>query len=395
MEKERGKVMKVLRKSVIVVVLILMVGLLVFAKVYRDKKQNALWSSQWEDSLCTQFGNTYLESGILYHSGSYLRFCDNTSGKDDLICIDQSCSHKASKDSGCGAYVDCSVIGGVAIRGNHLMYIADSSDDYGMCSLYTANLEGKKRTKLGKLTMMDMVWDVLYHDNMVYVSYTRNLQDEEAGVEYGIYAYDLEERKGKKLFLEKGNGFSVDGLAMGEKMLYISYVCSDASKEDILKHSEDAEYEKKHNKSYVKGIDVSSGEVLTTLDGYGNNNILLFAQGHLFYTKDKDLYDYSEEDGTSKKINETGDLIALSGSDSGKVYFRGEDSKTQELLCFSYDIKTQKWDSWSAGDFFPEAISSDVLYGSDSSGSRGMISLEDLKKGDFSKAESYVSQWDE
>lgn len=390
--------MKRKRKIILLICLIALavISVLIFAvKTYRDKKQNALWSSDWEDSFCSQFGRSYTENGVLYHSGSYLRFCDNASGEDNLICVDQSCSHKGSRGSACGAYIDASIVGGVAIRGNHLLYVADSSDDYGLCSLYAADLEGKDRSKIGDLTRMDIILDVLYHENMVYVSYMQFMSEGEAETVYGIYAYDLEQRKGHELFQEEGNGFAPDGLAMGEKVLYMSYAYSDASKEDILAHSEDEEFDKNHTKFCVKGLDPVSGEVRESLEGYGNNNVLLYVQGHLFYTKGMDLYIYSESDSSSQKINEEGDLVALLGSRDGKAYFRGADRETNELLCLSYDIDTGKWTEQGTGDFFPEGISGDCLYGRDASSSLGWLSLEDFEKGDVSKVTVYESQWQE
>lgn len=390
--------MKGKRKNIFLICFIglAVVAVLTFAvKTYRDKKQNELWSLDWEDSFCSQFGRSYTENGVLYHSGSYLRFCDNASGEDNLICVDQSCSHKASGDFACGAYIDASIIGGVAIRGNHLLYIADSSDNYGLCSLYAANLEGKERSKIDDLTKIDMIFDVLYHGNMVYVSYMQDLREKESAMVYGIYAYDLEQREGHELFREEGNGFAPDGIAMGEKMLYISYAYSDASKEDILAHSEDEEFDKAHTKACVKGLDPVSGEVRESLDGFGNNNILLYVQGNLFYTKDQDLYIYSESDGSSMKINEKGDFIALPGSCDGKAYFRGYNEKTKELLCLSYNIDAGEWTEQSTGSFWPEGISGDCLYGSDASGSTGWMSLKDFEKGDISEMTVYESQWEE
>ena len=151
----KGKRKKFIAGGVLLV--ILAVGAAVGVKSYQDKMKNRLWSSKWEDSFCNLHNNNYMANGILYEQDCYIRFCDNASGKDDLICVDQNCSHEASKDSSCGAYVYASGLAGMAIRGNHIMYIAASKEDYGKCELYVANLEGKERKKLADLMEADVI----------------------------------------------------------------------------------------------------------------------------------------------------------------------------------------------------------------------------------------------
>lgn len=387
----KGKRKKFIAGGVLLV--ILAVGAAVGVKSYQDKMKNRLWSSKWEDSFCNLHNNNYMANGILYEQDCYIRFCDNASGKDDLICVNQNCSHEASKDSSCGAYVYASGLAGMAIRGNHIMYIAASKEDYGKCELYVANLEGKERKKLADLMEADVICDVLYHDNMIYVSYLQTQKDGQGSDIYGIYAYDLDKRKGYELFRKEGNGYCPDGMAMGDKWLYISYAYSDASKDEILAHSEDQQFEKNHMKTCVKGIDPVSGNVKKSLDGFGNNNVLLYKQGYLFYTKDQDLYCYSEESDSVEKINKKGDYIALTGGPEGKAYFRASDPKTGKLICAVYDIVDGRWSSQVTDPFFPEAVCGDNVYGSDSTDNLAWMPLKAVEKGDVSQVHAYESQW--
>lgn len=108
--------MKGKQKKIIIcgILLVLLVGAVIGIKSYQDKMKNRLWSSKWEDSFWNLNNENYMTDGILRQQDSYIRFCDNSTGKDDLICVDQNCSHEASKDSACGAYVYASQLQGIA-----------------------------------------------------------------------------------------------------------------------------------------------------------------------------------------------------------------------------------------------------------------------------------------
>ena len=96
--------MKGKQKKIIIcgILLVLLVGAVIGIKSYQDRMKNRLWSSKWEDSFWNLNNENYMTDGILRQQDSYIRFCDNSTGKDDLICVDQNCSHEASKDSACG-----------------------------------------------------------------------------------------------------------------------------------------------------------------------------------------------------------------------------------------------------------------------------------------------------
>lgn len=388
--------MKGKQKKIIIcgILLVLLVGAVIGIKSYQDRMKNRLWSSKWEDSFWNLNNENYMTDGILRQQDSYIRFCDNSTGKDDLICVDQNCSHEASKDSACGAYIYASQLAGIAIRGSHIMYVADSKDDYGKYALYVADLEGKDRRKLADLMQADQVYDVLYHGSMVYISYLQMEKDGQESTVYGIYAYDLQEKRGQNLFQEEGNNYTPDGMAMGEKWFYISYAYSDAAKDDILAHSENREFEKEHVRNCVKALDPVSGKVKESLDGFGNNNVLLYKNGYLFYTKDQDLYRYSEQNGSVEKINEKGDYIAMTGGAEGKAYFRMADPKTGKLMCAVYDIADGKWSSQVTEPFFAKAVRGDHVYGMDEEGNPAWIPLKAMEKGYVSKIHVYKSQWD-
>lgn len=93
--------MKGKQKKIIIcgILLVLFVGAVIGVKSYQDKMKNRLWSSKWEDSFWNLNNENYMTDGILRQQDSYIRFCDNSTGKDDLICVDQNCSHEASKET--------------------------------------------------------------------------------------------------------------------------------------------------------------------------------------------------------------------------------------------------------------------------------------------------------
>ena len=78
--------MKGKQKKIIIcgILLVLLVGAVIGIKSYQDKMKNRLWSSKWEDSFWNLNNENYMTDGILRQQDSYIRFCDNSTGKADL-----------------------------------------------------------------------------------------------------------------------------------------------------------------------------------------------------------------------------------------------------------------------------------------------------------------------
>ena len=67
----------------------------------------------------------------------------------------------------------------------------------------------------------------------------KNYTDDASKTILGIYKYDTGSEQGNVYFETKAYGFSFDGMVMGKDTLYMSYVCSNVSNSDVLKHKSD------------------------------------------------------------------------------------------------------------------------------------------------------------
>lgn len=382
-------------KGVLGVFGIALIAIVVVA-IYKYQTREVFWSEEWEDSYCSQFGKSYTSGGVIDYMGSYIYFCDNQTKKRNLICVDQNCSHKEESGSSCGAYIDASVFGGVALRGNHLLYIANSSKNYDMCSLYSADLEGKNRKKIADFIKMDMIFDVLYHQNMVFISYYNEADRNGEELTYGIYAYDFKAKKAWSFYEKKVTGVAADGMALSGNSLYVSYVYPDATKEDILKHKEDEEYEKKIQKCCIVKLNLEDGSLEKEIEGFGNNNKLLFVNGNLFYSRFSSenqnwIVCYEESQDVSQEIEKNADRIAILGSEDD-AYFQEYDSDLNKCKYFLYDIKEKKWKELGAGKFIPESFFGDYVYGY-LDGELSYLKSKDFYAGDTGNVVTYNTVW--
>lgn len=349
---------------------------------------------QMSDSI-TGYSEQYFEDGILYTDDNYIRFCSNDTNEDGLICVQPNCEHKQSRTQDCGAYVDNICTTGFAKRGDNIYYICseDSAEKY---SLYSENLEGKNRKKLVNLPRSNYIFEALYHDNTVYIAYMYKDYSSDSGeVELGIYKYDFESKKGNIYFKTKSYGFSFDGMVIGKDTFYMSYVCSNASNTDILKHKSDKNYEREHSQKFVKGLDIDSGKEKISLDGYGSNSTILYVAGKVFYSVGKSNYYYDESEGKKKKISDA-DLVPIKSTDKKYAYFMSYNEKTKKRIYMRYDASNDKMITMAEGDYFFCAVYGKKAYllNADSQKTEyAYVELADLVKGNLSGVKKYKSVW--
>lgn len=395
MEKSRKKWMAGIGIGVVCIVA-LIVGIRHYCA---NKADSVLAGMETEDDIVCKNGFQYMKTGMLYCSGDFIRFCDNESGQDGLICTDKNCSHGKGSKSECGARINAGVCGGVIKRGDSLYYIADEeSGDMGKCFLFSANLEGKDRKKLAELTQMDLISDVICHDNKIYISYKETPFDEKAEEAAGVYVYDLESGKGKKLFYLKGTNTDIYGMVFGEKDLYVSYAYSTASKEEILENRTDETFEETHRKMLVTRIDVTTGEQIKSFEGHAGNSTLLYVDGKVFYSVDQKPCYYDEKTKVTEKI-ESQELLPVYSNSQKYVYYTGYDSETQEAVYYRYDVKKKALEKMGTGDFIPSAVIDGTVYllETDEKGDDhyGFADVGIFKKKDTSSKTIYESVWKE
>ena len=175
----------------------------------------------------------------------------------------------------------------------------------------------------------------------------------------------------------------------------MSYVCSNVSNSVVLKHKSDKYYERKHSRKFVKGLDVKSGKEKVSLDGYGNNNTLLYVSGKLFYNAGKDNLYYDENTGETQKIS--GDnLIPVKSTDKQYAYFMSYDKKTKKRTYLRYDTSNDEMNIIAQGDYILCAVYEDKVYLSNAEGEKteySYIALYDFVKGDITGVKKYKSMW--
>ncbi len=372
------------------VLIILAVSVAVIGNIYYMDRQSAKRNGKSSgdmaglpDVLCRFDARSFSDQGMLYHDGQYIRYANAQTGDNDLICIDKNCRHDDKRNSDCGAYIDAGQVSGLAKRGKQIYYIA-ADRDTGDKSLYQANLQGKGRKKIADLITMDYISDVLYHQNMVYISYLEEPYEDQKPDIYGIYACDLKNGEGKQLFKLEGSGFALDGLAIVRNQLYFSYVCSNASNEEILKHSSDEKFILEHQERWLRAIDLKTGKESVAIEGYGSNMILPVCSEKIFYTNDDMNYYYDDKTKESVKFSDD-NLIPIYAVSEKRAYFLGDGSDKTKVKYYCYDTEKGELQVLGESDFYPDAILSKKAYVRDIEGNYGILDTEDFLKGDYSK----------
>ena len=184
----------------------------------------------------------------------------------------------------------------------------------------------------------------------------------------GIYKYDTGSEQCNVIFETKAYGFSFDGMVMGKDTLYMSYVCSNVSHSDVLKHKSDKYYERKHSRKFVKGLDEIRKKKKFLLDGY-EIIIRFYMFLKYFYNAGKDNLYYDENTGETQKIS--GDnLIPVKSTDKQYAYFMSYDKKTKKRTYLRYDTSNDEMNIIAQGDYILCAVYEDKVYLSNAEGEK-------------------------
>lgn len=334
------------------------------------------------DAVCLSGGDSYTDQGILYFDDHFIRFVNAETGMNSVICTDANCRHEDSRNSECGAYIGGGGCSGLVQRGERIYYLI-YDDESEKQILYSANLQGKDRTKIAELIKMNNVVDVIYHGQTVLISYV-NMDYEGDGLDTcGIYGYDMEKKEGKQYYQREGNGSAINSLLLRGDILYFSYHGSDATKEEILEHSEDEVFESEHKETVIKGIRLEDGEEVVSTEGYGSNCVLPYCDGKVFYTKDDINYYYDEKSKENVEINKE-NLVPVYSAIDGNVLFIGSGDVGKNLF-LQYDPDQLELKTLGESDLYPIAVLEKKTYVLLEDGEYGVLDTQDFLQGKYSE----------
>ncbi len=372
--------------------LIGIIGILIFLAVaglvygrYRKGRQGNGESGQFSalpDSVCLFGDNCYTDQGMLYFNDHFIRFANAETGTDSVICTDANCRHEDARDSECGAYLGGGGCSALVQRGERIYYLIYDGETEKQI-LYSADLQGKDRTKIAELIKMDTVANVIYHDQMILMSYVNIDYEGKEPDTCGIYGYDMEKKEGKLYYQREGNGSAINSMLLLGNILYFSYHGSDARKEEILKHSEDEAFETEHSKTEVKAICLDDGKEITSFEGYGSNCVLPYCSGKVFFTKDDCNYYYDEGSKESVKISED-NLAPVYSLVDGKVFYIAS-AKTGKYQYLQYDPEQSKMETLGESDLYAVAVLKKKTFVLLEDGGYGVLDTKDFLQGKYSE----------
>lgn len=368
---------------VAVIISALLLGVLFLVQWRKNSLSENTDMNHMDDSYSYFLGTQFSDEGILYNSGEYIRYADVESGEDGLICTEPSCEHKISRKSECGSVI-AGMMGGLAQRGDKLYYIADDKEKIGKSALYSMNLAGKERKKIAVLAGMQTISDVIYHGTKVYVLYS-NYDYSTDKNDFGVYCFDLEEKVGKNIYHNDRTALFLDGMVIGDGVIYFSYGTSDVSDEQIVAHASDEAYQEKHRISRVMGINLKTEKQVVELDGYGSNAVLPYAGGRIFFNKGSENYIYCIEEKKEVRISRDNLIPKHSEGFSDRVFYMKYNKKKQENIYYAYDVnKESLQELGSAGtEYSLFAVLPEFTYFLDDNSRYAYLQTEDFLKGNF------------
>lgn len=388
--------------GIVGVVFVLLISFLVlFHLLSNGKKQDtgseSESASEWKDSYCSVFQVNYMEDGMIYiagdNRGSQIRYCDNSSFYDGVICTDKTCKHSTASDSSCSARVS-SASGGVARRGDSL-YFFMQDDEEGVYDLYRSDLTGKNRVSLCEIKNLDMLMDVFYHKNMIYYSYCElDINDNDHRVLH-VCGFDIETQEEQQLYELDSTQAIIQGMNLQDNILYVSVIYNDATNEELLEHKDEEEFEQKHQHCEIIGINCETGEEVLAVEGTASNRTFFVIQGKLICHKGNGICCY-ELDTLQESIVSDQDYSAIySDSDSYAYYLDCETRDGKDVyVYFQYDPKENKWTTLGESSTYYYALVGDHAYGDvesedGTSTDRVHLSKNDFLSGNFDNESRY------
>lgn len=380
-------------------VLLLAVGCCVIYGLVNHGKQDmdsAEEMETWKDSYCSLFHMSYTEDGLLYiesdEKKDLIRYCDNSSSYDGLICTDKTCKHSSSD---CMAFLSNGC--GVARRGDSLYFFSADKNNEGVYGLFRSDLTGGNRRKLCEMKEVDLLLDVYYHKNWVFFSQCK-LDDNDGNHRVvQVCGINLETQEKQLLYELDTTQAWTQGMTLDGDVLYVAVMYSDATAEDLLEHKDDSEFERKHKQGKIIGINYETGKEVLSVEGTASNRVFSVIQGKLICSKvlDEGLYCYDLDTLQCHTISDRDDTAIYSDSDSYVYYYDYDNSDGKDACVYlQYDPKEDKWTTLGEGDIDYYALVGKQAYGETVSedgkvGGKVHLLREDFLQGKFENESSY------
>lgn len=344
---------------------------------------------------------SYNEAGLLTYEENYILYGNAVTGKKSLICDDAQCIHSPKDGSKCGSVVSALILSGLCIWDDSLYFISDmNSDKIGKCAIYSSDLNGKNRRKLGDLAAdIEVISAVTYEEKYAYIAYqnSSSITDSEYESTVGVYQFDLEKKTGKILYEKTAVNAGIYGLAADDTGVYFAEAFADISAQEIYEYREDEEYATEHTKNYILGVDVESGKELFYVDGIVSDNQLPYIDGSLYFVQDGHAMRYQISEGELKQVANQ-ECYAISSVLEDVIYFRGVGESAWNAY-YEYTPENDQWKKLGESNFRAQAIFSDYIYGlvpeSDSEDAElvdGFMKTEGFESANYDTVEIFESE---
>lgn len=381
------------------IVLLLAVGCGMVYGLGNHGKQNmdsAEEMETWKDSYCSLSYTSYMEDGVLYIEGNettdFIRYCDNSSSYDGIICSDKTCKH-----SGLDCMAALSHGAGIARRGDSLYFFSEDVNNEGVYGLFQSDLSGGNRKKQCEIKDVDWLLDVYYHKNWVFYSQCKLDSSDDNHRVVRVCGLNLETQEEQLLYELDTTQAWTQGMTLDGDILYVAIDYSDATAEELLEHKDDLEFEGKHLQSKIIGINYETGQEVLSVEGTASSRVFSVTQGKLICNKVQGvgLYCYDLDTLQCRSISDRDDTAIYSDSDS-YVYYSYYDNSDGKGACVyrQYDVKKDRWTTLSERDAYYSALVGKQAYGEMVSedgkvGGKVHLSEEDFLQGKFENESSY------
>ncbi len=214
--------------------------------IQHQQNDDALW-------VAPMSSKTYGREGMFYNKSNFIYFMDAATGESDIICDDAKCTHEKGE---CSAYFDG--ITYVALNGDKLLLVTgEGADKAGDMYLYEADVNGTHRKKLSYLGNMQAIWQVMFTEEVIVISY-RNAYDENMEPMdeniAGIYVYDRVNETGEVLWQKQAYNAITSEFVYYRDTVYFYVFYYDVTTEELLKNGTQSDFVKERAKAELCSI---------------------------------------------------------------------------------------------------------------------------------------------
>lgn len=207
---------------------------------------DALWVAQ-------MISETYGREGMFYTEHNRIYFTDAVTGESEIICDNAACTHGREE---CSAYFDG--ITYVALNGDKLLLVTgEGAEKAGDMYLYEADVNGTNRKKLANLGNMQSIWQVMFQEDVIIISFFNSYDDNMEPMEEniaGIYVYDLNSNTGEVLWQKQAYNAIASEFVYYKDIVYFYVFYYDITVEELLQHGAQSDFAKERRKAELCSV---------------------------------------------------------------------------------------------------------------------------------------------